>query len=327
MNPTKEKTMRAITQDRYGSAEVLEIEDIDNPTIADDGVLVKVEAASLNPLDWHFMRGKPFLVRMTMGLRAPKHRVRGVDLAGTVEAVGEDVTEFEPGDEVYGWCQGSLAEYAATRQRALLPRPSSLTAEQAAAVPVAGFTALQGLRDLGKIKAGYKVLVIGASGGVGTFAVQIAKALGAEVTGVCSSRNVDLVRSLGADHLVDYTSDDVTKSGTRYDVIFQLAGTASPGRLRRILTPKGTLVLSSGMGRMGGIDRIIKALVTSPFVSQRLTTWIANNSRDDLATLNELIETGQLAPIIDRTYPLSEAAEAIRYLEEGHTRGKVIVTP
>ncbi|MGI9649424.1 MAG: NAD(P)-dependent alcohol dehydrogenase [Acidimicrobiia bacterium] len=319
--------MKAITQDRYGSTDVLETEEIDQPAIGEDGILLEVQAASVNPLDWHFMRGKPFLVRLTMGLRAPMQRVRGVDVAGTVAAVGEDVTEFQPGDEVYGWCQGAFAEYAASRQGALLPRPGSLSAEQAAAVPVAGFTALQGLRDLGKIEAGHRVLVIGASGGVGTFAVQIAKAMGASVTGVCSTRNVDLVRSLGADNVIDYSQEDVTSGDDRYDIIFQLAGTASPGRLRRILSPKGTLVLSSGMGRLGGIDRMVKALVTSPFVSQRLVTWIAKNDRDDLLALSELIEAGKLSPVIDRSFDLAETAEAIRFVEEGHTRGKVIVTP
>ena len=206
-------------------------------------------------------------------------------------------------------------------------RPASLTAAQAAAVPIGSFTALQGLRDLGRIETGHKVLVIGASGGVGTFAVQIAKALGAEVTGVCSTRNKDLVRSLGADHVIDYLQEDVTRGDVRYDIIFQLAGTASPGKLRRILTPKGTLVLSSGMGRLGGIDRIIKALVTSLFVGQRLVTWIAKNSADDLAVLNEMIEAGKLTPVIDQTFDLIETASAIRYVEEGHTRGKVIITP
>lgn len=327
MTATGEKTMQATIQDRYGSADVLKLEEVDKPAIGDDGVLVRVQAASVNPLDWHIMRGRPFLVRLSSGLRRPRSRVRGVDVAGLVEAVGKEVTGLQPGDEVYGWCQGSFAEYAAGRERSLLSRPALMTAEQAAAVPVAGFTALQGLRDLGKIEAGHKVLVIGASGGVGTFAIQIAKGLGAEVTGVCSTRNVEMVHSLGADHVIDYTQEDVTKREARYDIVFQLAGTASPGRLRRILNPEGTLVLSSGMGRMGGIDRIIKALITSPFVSQRLTTWIAKNSRDDLVILNELIESGQLTPVIDRTFGLDKTAEAVRYVEEGHTRGKVIVTP
>lgn len=327
MQMTEERTMKAITQARYGSAAILQMEEVDQPQIGDDGVLLQVQAASVNPLDWHIMRGKPFPVRMSMGLRAPKQPVRGVDVAGIVAAVGKDVTEFQPGDEVYGWCQGAFAEYAASREGALLPRPKTLTPQQAAAIPVAGFTALQGLRDLGKLEAEHKVLVIGASGGVGTLSVQVAKALGAEVTAVCSTRNIDLVRSLGADHVVDYNLEDVTKGDARYDIIFQLAGTASPGRLRRLLTPKGTLVLNSGMGRMGGIDRIIKALATSPFVSQRLVTWIAKNDRDDLKTLSDLVETGKLTPVIDQTFGLAETADAIGFVEEGHARGKVIITP
>ncbi|MEA2002775.1 MAG: NAD(P)-dependent alcohol dehydrogenase [Actinomycetota bacterium] len=318
--------MKAIVQDHYGSADVLELQEIDTPVADDDGVLVRVEAASVNPLDWHIMRGSPFLVRMMSGLRQPKPRVRGVDVAGQIEAVGKNVTQFQPGDEVFGWCQGAFAEYVSAGEQNFLTRPGSLTHEQAAAVGVAGFTALQGLRDKGRIQPGHKVLVIGASGGVGTFAVQIAKSYGAEVTGVCRTANTDMVRSIGADHVIDYTREDFTQGHQRYDLIFQLAGTASPSRLRRVLTPKGTLVLSAGTGRLAGIDRVVRALVVSPFVSQRLVTWVASENHEDLVTLKELMESGKVTPVIDRSYPLHETPEAIRYVEDGHTRGKVVIT-
>ncbi len=320
-------TVKAIAQDRYGSVGVLSMQEIDTPVIADDQVLVRIRAASANPLDWHIMRGKPFLVRFSSGLRKPKPAVRGVDVAGQVDAVGKSVTRFQPGDEVFGWCGGAFAEYVSAGEGNFVPKPAAFTHEQAAAVPVAGFTAVQGLRDLGRIEAGQKVLIIGASGGVGTFAVQIAKSFGAEVTGVCSTRNIDLVRSIGADHVIDDTQEDLIKGERQYDLIFQLAGTASPSKLRRILTPKGTLVLSSGMGRFAGIDRIVRALASSPFVSQRQVTWVAKNSHEDLVLLAELLESGQLTPVIDRSYELSEAPEAIRYVEEGHTQGKVVITP
>jgi NADPH:quinone reductase-like Zn-dependent oxidoreductase len=318
--------MKAIVQHTYGSADVLQLQEIDKPVINDDEVLVRVHAASVNPLDWHIMRGRPFLLRFVSGLRKPKPAVRGVDVAGHVEAVGENVTRLQPGDEVFGWCQGAFAEYASAGESNLLPKPASLTHEQAAAVPIAAFTALQGLRDLGRIESGQRVLIIGASGGVGTFAVQIAKSFGAEVTGVCSTRNLDLIRSIGADHVIDYTQDDVTEGEQQYDLVFQLAGAASPSSLRRVLTPKGTLVLSSGMGRFSGIDRIIKALASSPFVSQRQVTWVAKENQEDLAFLAELLEAGKVTPVIDRSYRLSEVPEAIRYLEEGHTQGKVVIT-
>ncbi len=318
--------MKAIAQDKYGSADVLELQEIDKPVINDDGVLVRVHAASVNPLDWHIMRGRPFPVRFVSGLRKPKHAVRGVDVAGHVEAVGKTVTRFQPGDEVFGWCQGAFAEYTSAGESNLLLKPASLTHEQAAAVPIAAFTALQGLRDLGRIESGQRVLIIGASGGVGTFAVQIAKSFGAEVTGVCSTRNLEMVQSIGADHVIDYTQEDVTKGEQQYHLIFQLAGTASPSDLRRVLTPKGTLVLSSGMGRFGGIDRIIKALASSPFVSQRQVTWVAKENQEDLVFLVGLLEAGKVTPIIDKSYGLAEVPEAIRYLEEGHTQGKVVIT-
>jgi len=314
--------MKAIVQHKYGSPDVLRLEETNKPTIDDDGVRLKVEASSANPLDWHFMRGKPIFLRLSSGLRRPKEPVRGVDVAGQVEEVGKNVTRFQPGDEVFGFCAGAFAEYASAKESKLTLKPPNLKPEQAAAVPIAGITALQGLRDLGRIESGHKVLIIGASGGVGTFAVQIARSFGAEVTGVCSTRNVDLVRSIGADHVIDYTKERLSGS---YDLIFQLAGTASPKQLRRLLTKNGTLVLSSGDGRLSGIDRILKALTTSPFVSQRLVTWVASENSEDLAILAELLESGKVTPVVDRSYPLSEAPEAMRYQEDGHTQGKVVI--
>jgi len=327
MPTVMENTMRALVQHRYGSADVLAIEEIARPIIEDDEVLIRVQAASVNPFDWHEMTAKPFLMRFGTGLLKPKRPVLGVDVAGRIEEIGSTVTRFEPGDEVFGWCRGAYAQYARVRETQLVARPASITPEQAAAVPIAGFTALQGLRDLGRIEKGHKVLIIGASGGVGTFAVQIAKSFGAEVTGVCSSTNVELVRSLGADHVVDYTQEDITKGENRYDLIFQLAGTTSPAKLLRILTPTGTLVLSSGEGRLAGLDRIVKAYARAPFVSQRMVTWVANNSLDDLATLAELFESGKVTPVIDRSFDLSEGVAAMRYVQDGHTRGKVVITP
>jgi len=319
--------MKAVVQRRYGPPEVLELRDIDQPVVGDAEVLVGVRAASVNPADWHVMRGRPFLVRLAgYGLRRPKDPIRGTDVAGVVEAVGKNVMGLRPGDEVFGWCRGAYAEYAPAAEDRLAPKPANLTFEQAAAVPLAATTALQGLRDTGKLRPGQTVLVIGASGGVGTFAVQIAKALGAEVTGVCGTRNVEMVRSIGADHVIDYTQEDVTGGGQRYDLVFQLAGTRSPSECRGALAPRGTLVLSSGDGRLSGIDRIVKAMVSSPFVSQRLVTWVANENRGDLLTLKELLEAGKVAPVIDRTYPLSETPEAVRYLEAGHTQGMVVIT-
>lgn len=320
--------MKAIVQRRYGAPEaVLELGEIDQPMVGDREVRLRVHAASVNPADWHVIRGKPFFVRLAgSGLRRPRNPVPGTDVAGVVGAVGKDVTRFRPGDEVFGWCRGAYAEYAPAAEDRLAPKPTSLTFEQAAAVPLAALTALQGLRDKGQVQPGQTVLVIGASGGVGTFAVQIAKALGAEVTGVCSTRNLELVRSIGADHVIDYTRQDFTRGGQRYDLIFQLAGTSSPSACRRALNPRGTLVLSSGDGRLSGIDRIVKAMATSPFVGQRLVTWVANENGADLVALKEIIESGKVGPVIDRTYPLSETPEAVRYVEAGHTQGKVVVT-
>jgi NADPH:quinone reductase-like Zn-dependent oxidoreductase len=322
--------MKAIVQDRYGPPDVLELREIDKPVAGDDQVLVRVHAASANPADWHYMRGVPYVMRPQAGLGKPKNRVLGRDVAGRVEAVGKDVTRFHPGDEVFANVEaGGFAEYASVSEDLLVLKPANLTFEQAAAVPLAALTALQGLREKGKVQAGQKVLIIGASGGVGTFAVQIAKVLGADVTGVCSTKNVELVRSLGADHVIDYTETDFTHSGQKYDLILQLAGTRSPSDCRRALTPKGTLVLSSGEsdGRwIGPIDRMIKAVLMSPFVSQNLGTFLAKPNKEDLGFLKELIEAGKVTPVIDRTYSLSEVPEAIRYLEEGHARGKIVIT-
>ena len=321
--------MKAIIHETYGSPDVLELRDVETPAASDGQVLVRVRAASANPLDWHFLRGEPYVMRAQFGLRLPKRTNVGNDVAGVVEAVGKDVSRFKPGDEVFGDVNGSFAEYVAAPEELLESKPANLTFEQAAAVPVAALTALQGLRDKGGIRAGRRVLIIGASGGVGTFAVQIAKTFDAHVTGVCSTRNVDMVRSIGADDVVDYTKEDFTKRGETYDVIFQLAGTASPLACRRALTSKGTLLLSSGesSGRwIGPLSRILEALVESPFVGQQLVPFIAKRSADDLGIVKGLIESGKVTPVIDRTYPMREAADAIRYVEAGHAQGKVVVT-
>jgi NADPH:quinone reductase-like Zn-dependent oxidoreductase len=319
--------MRAIVQDRYGSPDVLELKDIDRPSMGDGDVLVRVHAASVNPQDWHIMRARPFIVRVSgYGLRTPKKRIRGTDVAGRVEAIGQHVTRFRPGDEVFGWCEGAFAEYGCADEGHFVPKSADISFAAAAAVPMAGCTALQGLRDTGAVQPGQEVLIIGAAGGVGTFAVQIAKAFGAGVTGVCSTTKMDLVRSIGADHVIDYTREDFTRSGQRYDLIFQLAGTASPSDCRRALTPNGTLVLSSGEGWFAGIDRIVKALASSPFVRQRLRMLATKETNEDLVTLTSLIEAGKLTPVIDRTYGLSQVPEAIRYVERGHAGGKVVIT-
>jgi len=326
--------MKAIIQDKYGPPhELLELTDINEPVVEDDAVLVRVHASSVNPADWHLLRGEPYLARLQLGLRNPKHTVLGCDVAGQVEAVGRNVTTLQPGDEVFGspfmHGFGAFAERVVVPEDLLAPKPANLSFEQVAAVPLAASTALQGLRDHGRLEPGHDVLIIGASGGVGTFAVQLAKALGAEVTGVCSTTNVDLVRSLGADHVIDYTQDDFTRGEQRYDLILQVAGTSSPSDCRRALTPKGTLVLISGDSDdrwIGPVARIVKALLLSPFVSQRMVNFTVAPNKEDLQALKELIEAGKLTPVIDRTYSLSEAPEAIRYLEEGHARGKVVIT-
>lgn len=322
--------MKAVLYHTYGSPDVLKLQEVDTPNIDDDDVLVRVRASSVNPADWHTMRGAPYIMRLAgTGVRKPRARALGGDLAGVIDAIGRNVTRFRVGDEVFAIGTGAFAEYARVPEKSLVRRSPNLTFEQAAAVPLAATTALQGLRNAGGLQPGQKVLVVGASGGVGTFAVQIAKALGAEVTGVCSTRNVELVRSLGADHVIDYTQEDFTRSERKYDLILQVAGTASPAACRRVLTPKGTLVLVSGdsKGRwIGPIDRVIKAMVLSRFVSQKLTPFLAKSSAEDLVYLKELIEDGKVTPVIDRTYPLSEISDAIRYLEERHARGKVVIT-
>ena len=319
--------MRAVVQDRYGPPEVLELREIERPAVGDSEVLVRVHAASVNPQDWHLLRAKPFIVRMSgYGLRVPKKPIRGTDVAGRVEAVGGGVTRLRPGDEVLGWCEGAFAEYVSAAEGNFVPKPAGLSFESAATLAMAGCTALQGLRDAGDVQPGQEALIVGAGGGVGTFAVQIAKELGARVTGVCSTAKVELVRSLGADAAVDYNREDFTRGDRRYDLIFQLAGTASPSACRRALTPSGALVLSSGEGRFAGIDRIVRALASSPFVGQRLRMLRTRETTDDLVTLAGLVEAGKVTPVIDRTYPLEEVAEAITYVEEGHARGKVVIT-
>lgn len=321
--------MKAIVQDRYGSADVLELADIDTPAPRDGEVLLRVQAASAHVGDWHMMEGLPYLIRLGTGLRGPRARTRGMDVAGRVEAVGKDVTGFQPGDEVFGIARGSFAEYAVARPGKLAPAPSNLTPEQAATVPVSGLTAIQGVRDAANVQPGQAVLIIGAAGAVGSFLVQIAKAFGAHVTGVCSTSKVDLVRSLGADEVIDYTSEDVAASGQRYDVILDTAGGRPLSLLRRALAPRGTLVIvgADGGGRwLGGLDRQLRAMLLSPFVPQKLGTFISKEVAEDLVVLKDLIEAGKVTPVIGRTYPLSEVPDAIRYLGEGHARGKVVIT-
>jgi NADPH:quinone reductase-like Zn-dependent oxidoreductase len=322
--------MKAIVQDAYGSTDVLELRDIDKPEIADNEVLVRVHAAGVDRGVWHVMTGLPYPIRLAgYGLRAPKTPVPGADVAGVVEAVGKEVTRFQPGDEVFGIGKGAFAEYARAPENKLAPRPANLTFEQAAVVAISGLPALQGLRDKGRVEPGQKVLIIGASGGVGTYAVQLAKAFGAHVTGVCSTTKVDMVRALGADHVIDYTRDDFAEGEQRYDVILDIGGNASLSRLRRALAPKGTLVIVGGEagGRwLGGLDRQLRALLLSRFVGQKLTTFISKENHQDMLVLRELIEAGKVTPVIDRTYPLSEVPQAIRYVEEGHARGKVVIT-
>jgi NADPH:quinone reductase-like Zn-dependent oxidoreductase len=323
--------MKAIVQDEYGSPDdVLELKDIDKPVVKDDEVLVRVHAASVAVGDWILVRGVPYIMRPVTGLLRPKNSVPGDDIAGKVEAVGKNVKQLQPGDEVFGSCNGAFAEYACAGEDNFVPKPANLTFEQAAAVGVSAFTALQALRDQGKVQPGQKVLINGASGGVGTFAVQIAKAFGADVTGVCSTRNVNTVRSIGADQVIDYTQEDFTKSGQRCDFILDNVANHSLSDFRRALTPKGTLQPNGGghssnrwIGPMGSV---IKANVLSLFVRQQGRPFIATPNNEDLVVLKELIESGKVTPVIDRTYPLSETPEAIGYLGEGHARGKVVIT-
>lgn len=324
--------MKAVVRDRYGPPDVLRLSDVPRPVAADDGVLVRIRAASVNAYDWHLLRGEPSLVRMMTGLGKPKRGGTGADLAGIVEAVGSGVARLRPGDEVYGHGEGSFAEYVAAKEAHLALKPSSLSFEEAAAVPMAGTSALQALRDKGRVQPGQRVLINGASGGVGTFAVQIARALGAEVTGVCSARNAELVRSLGASHVVDYAREDFTRSGVRYDVILDIADTHAISDYRRALTPNGTLVslgAAGGPGEQDGTAAImfgtLKATVVSAFVRQHLRLFIAKSSYADLDVLRELIDAGKVRPVIDRRYTLAEVPDAIRYVETGHARGKVVV--
>ena len=320
--------MKAIVYYTYGPPEVLQLAEIDKPAPGDDEVLIKIRAASVNPYDFHFMRGTPYVVRIIAGLPKPKSPRLGSDVAGEVEAIGGNVTAFKPGDEVFGSCKGSFAEYVCASPSKLALKPANVTFEQAAAVPIAAFTALQALRDKGKIRSGQKVLVNGAAGGVGTFAVQIAKSFGADVTGVCSTRNIEMVRSIGADRVIDYTCEDFTATGQCYDLILDAVGNHSLSQMKRCLTPGGISVAaggSSGKWKMG-FFRSIRALLISQFGDRRLVGVLAKFSKQDLIVLHDLMASGKVTPVIDRSYPLSQLPEAIRYLEQGHARGKVVIS-
>jgi NADPH:quinone reductase-like Zn-dependent oxidoreductase len=320
--------MEAVLYRHYGSPDVLMYEDTEKPTAGDDEVLIRVRAAAANPMDYHLMGGA-YLMRLMTGLLKPKPTCPGADLAGEVEAVGRNVTRFRPGDPVFGAARRAFAEYVCARENRLAAKPANLSFEQAAAVPVAGLTALQGLRDKGRLQAGQKVLINGAAGGVGTFAVQVAKAFGAVVTGVCSTRNLDLVRSLGADHVIDYTRDDFTRSGERYDLLFDCVGNRPLSACRRVMTPRGTFVavgVRPGGRWVGPLPYLLGLIVSSWFVSQHVVFFIAKIRTEDLVVLKELMEAKKVTPVIDRAYTLSEASQAIRYLKEGHARGKVVIT-
>jgi NADPH:quinone reductase-like Zn-dependent oxidoreductase len=321
------ETMQAIVQAEYGSADVLRLEEIDRPTIAEDEVLVRVHAAGLDRGTWHLMTGLPYLGRLAFGLRKPKKPVPGLDVAGTVVEVGARVTRFKVGDDVFGISKGSFAEYACAREAKLARKPANLTFDQAAVVAVSGLSALRGLRDVGRVESGQHVLIVGASGGVGTFAVQIAKASGAEVTGVCSTAKLDLVRLIGADHVIDYTQDDFAVGPQRYDLILDIGGSSPLSRLRRALTPSGTLVIVGGEdgGNLTGMSRQLHALALSPLLRQRLTMLTPKEHHADLERLAQLIEAGELTPVIDNIYPLHQVPDAMRYLEAGHARGKLVI--
>lgn len=326
--------MRAIVYFEYGSPDVLQLRDVDTPVVNNDEVLVKVHASSVNPYDWHLMTGLPHLMRPQLGgLRKPKTASLGADVAGQVEAVGTTVTEFRPGDEVFGdlsaYGSGAFAEYVCVPEAALVPKPADLTFEQASAIPVAGLTALQALRDWGELQSGQKVLINGASGGVGTFAVQIAKSFGADVTGVCSTRNVEMVRSIGADRVIDYTQADFTRLAKGYDLMLDLVGNRSVSECRRVLSPKGVYIPSFGQPDhrwLGPLAQLFRTLVLFAFVSQKAVSRVMSPNQEDLTVMRELIEAGAVTPIIDRAYPLSETPEAFRYLEEGHAQGKIVIT-
>jgi NADPH:quinone reductase-like Zn-dependent oxidoreductase len=317
--------MKAIVYHKYGSPDVLELQEVEKPTPRDNQLLLKVHAAAVNPLDWHTLRGTPFLVRLTAGLLKPKNKILGADVAGRVEAVGKDVKEFRVGDEVFGGIGlGAFAEYVCVTEKGLVLKPANNSFAEAAAVPVAALTALQGLRDKGEIRPGQKVLVNGASGGVGTFAVQIAKTFGAEVTGVCSTRNVELVRSLGADQVIDYTQEDFSRNGQQYHLIIDNAANRSLSDYRRALTPQGNGVIIGYSPRL-----MLQVMLLGPWLSRsggrKIGLMLANINKKDLLLMKELLEAGKVAPVIDRCYPLSEVPEAIRYLEEGHAQGKVVI--
>jgi len=336
--------MKAAVCNRYGPPEVIQIEDVEKPVPGDHEVLISVRAASVNPLDGGSLKGRPYMVRLMTGLTKPKSTRPGVDLAGEVEAVGRNVTQFEPGDAVFGVCisnpeasgvgvwvhrQGAFAEYVSAPEATLAIKPDNVTFEQAASVPVAAFTALQGLRDKGQIQPGQRVLINGAAGGVGTFAVQIAKSFGAEVTGVCSTRNVDMVRSIGADHVIDYTREDFAKRDRQYDLILDCVGNHSLRELRRVLDPKGMCVLVgdlTGRGMIGILTRLTASVVSSLFVSQKLIVFLARPDKGDLTVMHDLLKAGNVVPVIDKRYKLSEVPAAIRYLQEKHARGKVVIT-
>ena len=319
--------MKAIIQTRYGSPDVLQFTDVDKPVAKDDEVLVHVHAAAINIGDWHLLRGMPYVVRLVVGLRRPRREVPGLDIAGQVEAVGANVLQFAPGDEVFGWCKGAFAEYACAAASNLLPTASNLTLEQSAAVGDSAFTALAAVRDQGKVQPGQRVLINGASGGVGTFAVQIAKAFGANVTGVCSAANLDMVRSIGADEVIDYRKEDFTQTEQRYDVMLDLVGSRSLSDCRSALTRRGTYVVVGvkDVGRWLGLGRQFKALLLSPFVRQRMRVFVVRHNRQDLAVLKELVEAGKLMPVIERRYALSDVPEALRHQGEGHARGKSVI--
>ena len=336
--------MKAAVCSRYGPPEVVQITDVEKPVPKDNEVLIEVRAASVNPLDAGPLKGRPYIVRIVIGLRRPKTTRPGVDVAGRVEAVGRNVTEFTPGDDVFGVCindpqasgvgvwahrLGAFAEYVCAPESTLVMKPANVTFEQAASAPVAAFTALQGLRDKGQIRPGQRVLINGAAGGVGTFAVQIAKSFGAEVTGVCSTRNVDMVRSIGAEHVIDYTQEDFTQHGQPYDLIFDCVGNHSLSACGRVLKPRGIYIMVgelTGRGMIGALARLTTAVVASRFISQKLVAFLARPSKDDLIIMHDLMKAGKVRPVIDKRYRLSEVAEAIRYLENKHARGKVIIT-
>ena len=325
---TAATTMKAVVQEEYGSADKFALREVEKPVVDDDGVLVRVRAAAVNALDWRMMRGLPYLVRLSGGRRRPENPIRGIDLAGHVEAVGKNVTEFKPGDEVFGERSSAFAEYVLGKEEHFAHKPASLTFEQASTLGCAALTALQGLRDKAQVKPGQKVLINGAGGGVGTFSVQIAKSLGADVTAVCHTHNVDMVRSIGADRVIDYTRQDFTKTKERYDVVFDNVGNRSLRRLRRILTPSGTLVFVGGphFRFAAPLIRVLRGIIRSRFSKKKLLPFLATHRKEDLLVLEELVESGKVTPVIDRTYRLSEAPEAIRYVEKGHARGKVVIT-